>query len=342
MKNWNLAVLILMLMVSLSACREDDDPQDVTTQSQLTDNSVNTELAGEIEFVNWMVENPGLADRIIEKFNEEYPNIEVISTEVPFIDMRKTIIAAYASGMSADVYQLNMPWGKELVNIGVLEPLDEYIENDETFEYESLVQEPMKPIDGHIYMIPISVMHFVLYCNTDHFMDAGIDFPDTWEELEAAANALTDIENNRYGFSMSMSSVGAANGPILTLYPLLYSAGGRTIRDGKPNVDTPEMKKLLHMIDRMYADGSIMPGTLTKSGIQVVDEFAAGLTSMMIEPSTHMKTVNNRNQSLNFDVVRVPDPKTIASRRQGSMELKQESALNHRTSYWHGPSSSFL
>ncbi len=275
--------------------------------SEMTDDT-KKELEGKIEFVNWMAAESGVTDELIAMFNEEYPNIEVESTSVAFADVRKDLIARYAAGMSADVYQLNMPWGQELVDLGALEPLDALMEADVDFDKSALVQEPMREVSGSSYMVPMTAMHFVLFCNLDHFEEAGLELPTTWEEMEAAAKKLTDPDNNRYGFSLSMASSGAANGPILSLYPLLYSAGGRTIKDGMPNIDSPEVLGMMQLVDRMYADGSILPGTLTKSGNQVLDDFISGTASMMIQPSVHVSTVKRNGEGVNFDVVRVPGP----------------------------------
>lgn len=302
--------LVGLLSISLVACGGNN-----TVNSGKTDNSDSEtstpdsgQLKGKIEWVNWMGEFPGGAESIIEKFNEEYPDIEVESVSVGFADVRKQIISRYAAAQDADVYQLNMPWAKELVDLGALEPLDELMSADDTFDASKLVQEPMQKIDGNSYMLPLTAMHFVLFYNEDHFKEAGLEAPTTWEEMKAAAKKLTDPDNNRYGLTLSMSSSGAANGPILSIYPMLYSAGGRTMKDGKANINTPEMLKTLTLFDDLYADEVFLPGVLTKAANQSIDDFISGTASMMIQPSTHINTVRNSGTDMNFGVVAVPVP----------------------------------
>lgn len=303
--------IILILGLMISGC--DDSNTKVESELLLTKETNETRddtLSGTIEFVNWMIEDPSIYEGIVEGFNEEYPNIEIKITTLPFSEIRKSMIARHSAGMSADVYQLNMPWSQELVGLGVLAPLDELMAEDISFHRNELVEEPMKRIEGHTYMLPLSVMHFVLYCNVDHFEEAGLDYPTTWEEMQDVATKLTDIESDRYGFSLAMSSSGAENGPALQLYPLLYSAGGRTLIDGRPNIDSTEVVEMMTYMNAFYDSGAIRPGTLTKNGAQVIDDFSAGLTSMMIQPSDHIFSLRQRNTEVNFDVVRVPGPES--------------------------------
>lgn len=333
-----IGLIIGVLVLGLSSCQRPPEPLVLEEQSVISiKDGANTSLKGKIEFVNWVTEDPELIQEIVSKFNEDYPYIEVEVTTIAFTDFRKTIMARHSAGISADVYQLNMPWAKELVNLGVLAPLDDMIEEDPSFIKEDFVQEPMQKVEGHTYMIPLTVMHFVLFCNTDHFEDAGLAYPTTWEELANAAETLTDEAANRYGFSMAMSSSGADNGPILSLYPLLYSAGGRTLKDGQPNLASDEVLDMMTYVDDLYASGSVMPGTLTKNGTQVIDDFAEGRASMMIQPSVHIINLKNREQaSINFDIVRVPGPadNNVPATRLHGFELGISAESDNKELAW--------
>lgn len=306
---------ILAVLLLLTGCRYNEPPsEEIIIEETRLSQVVNADLTGEIEFVNWLTDNPGMGQLIVDRFNEAYPNIQVTLTTLPFNEMREYILARNSTGIPVDVYQLNMPWAQELVSQQVIEPLDQHMLADENFRKDDLVQEPMQAIDGHTYMVPLTMMHFVLYCNTDHFEAADIPLPTTWEELETAARLLTDRDQDRYGLSLSMSSSGAENGPALALYPLLYSAGGRTIKEGQPNLESPEALAMMTFVDGLYESGLIRPGSLTKEGTHVIDDFAGGLASMMIQPSTHITTVRNRNSDINFQVVGVPGPESVTEK----------------------------
>lgn len=334
-----LRILMVLGFICLSfvACKANSDSLVREADEVMTySGPVNDKLSGRIEFVNWMTENPDVYQEVIKKFNEEYPNIEVVLTTLPFNEARSYIITRHSAGMSADIYQLNLPWIHELVDMGVLAPLDEMIESDTVFKQEDMAQELMQEINGRTYMVPLTMMHFVLYCNKEHFEEAGLALPKTWEELKSAAIQLTDEEKDRYGYSFSMSSSGAENGPVLSLYPLLYSAGGRTIVNGKANINSAEVLEMMNFVDDLYSCGGVRPGTLTKNGSQVIDDFSAGKASMMIQPSLHIATIRNINPNIQFDVVRVPGPEAnnIEATRLHGFQLGISSTANNPKLAW--------
>lgn len=301
-----IVMILCILAMILTGCSSQQADQVIEDAGILNEHE--NMVKGSFEFVNWMIDDPEALNYIIERFNEDYPGIEVNLTTIPFNEMRSYILSRNAAGIHADVYQLNMPWATEFVGLDILKPMDDLIEKDESFRPEDMIDEPMRPFDGGTYMIPLTAMHFVLYCNRAHFEQAGLALPESWEDMMIAAEILTDSDKDQYGYAMSMSSSGAENGPILSLYPLLYSAGGRTIKNDQPNIQSEEMLMLMTFIDEMYDKDVIAPGTLTKNGQQVIDEFASGRAAMMIQPSTHIATIRKKNPSLDFDVVQVPGP----------------------------------
>ncbi len=71
----------------------------------------------------------------------------------------------------------------------------------------------------------------ILYYNKDLFDDAGIDYPTddwTWDDLEAAALAMTkDVDGeHQYGFGM------ATNNTIQMWPIMIWAGGGDFIVDG--------------------------------------------------------------------------------------------------------------
>jgi ABC-type glycerol-3-phosphate transport system substrate-binding protein len=78
-----------------------------------------------------------------------------------------------------------------------------------------------------------------LFYRTDMFEKAGIDSPpETWEEFEEAAAALTDEAANEYGFSIFASE------SAYYWYPWLYQAGGDLLsEDGEILFTSDEAKE---------------------------------------------------------------------------------------------------
>jgi len=77
--------------------------------------------------------------------------------------------------------------------------------------------------DGVLYGIPIVAESQIMYYRKDLLEAKGIEVPKTLEELEAAADALTEINGGMYGFFMR----GKSNALITQFSSILYSFGGR-------------------------------------------------------------------------------------------------------------------
>ena len=272
-----------------------------------------------IEFLQWWGAEMPEFDEIISQFNEEHPEIEVVPLTVPFSQMRQQIISTHSVGQIADVIGLNMPWTQEFIEFGILEPLEDYLINEKTLNVNNLVQAPMEKINGHSWMVPVTAHPFLFYFNKTLFKEAGLEpkAPKTWDELKDYAIKLTKPEKNQYGYSICMSLQGACNGPIIEMYPLLYTASGRTVKNGKPNLTSPEVIETLEYINELESLGVIAPGTLSKQEQQKIEEFANGRVAMMIDSMPIITVLQTKSPDLDFGVAPVPIKIKMAARNHG-------------------------
>ncbi|MGI6173005.1 MAG: extracellular solute-binding protein [Christensenellales bacterium] len=112
-----------------------------------------------------------------------------------------------AAGNAPDVY-VSMQYQTIFVENGWQLPLDEYIEAHKD-EYTALAVhyfwELEKKTYGHNYVIPDGFLVKGVYYRKDWVEEIGYQIPTgkdwTWEEFWKLAEALTDPEKNRYGFS---------------------------------------------------------------------------------------------------------------------------------------------
>jgi multiple sugar transport system substrate-binding protein len=291
-----------------------------------------------IEFIQWWAaENGGdYLNKAIAGFEAENPNIKVKLVTMPFGDSRKQVIAAHATGETSDIIGMNPPWTREFVDMDILEPLDSYMENDANFNKADYYQAAMEPIKGHTYLAPYNTMSFYLFYNKDMFKAAGLEAPTTWAEMREDAKKLTNPEKNQYGFTMVLSETDASNGSILTLYPLLYALNGRTFVDGKFKADTPEMRKTLDFVQALNEDGSILPGSTSKSEMASYEEFANGNIGMMIAHNGQIMTFKKRNPDFNFGVIKIPtyDGTGSADMRDHGWDMGMSKDSKHKAEAW--------
>jgi len=141
-----------------------------------------------------------------------------------------------------DVYQVDQMWIIKYTKNGWLEPLDDYIAkfNIPVDNYYSNLIDIGK-VEGKIYTFPLSAIPVNLMYNTDMYTAAGLNAPDTWDDVLNAAKKLTDKGKDQWGIAIR----GERGNPITwTFLPILWSFGGDIFdSDMKPIYNSPEAVK---------------------------------------------------------------------------------------------------
>ena len=333
MKKIMSLVLILALVLSLGSCGS----KEAAPSADSGDKTAAQEPV-ELEFIQWWTTEGGgeFLEDLVKRFEEANPGITVKLTSMPFGEIRTQVVASQATGMTPDLIGMNPPWTREFYDMGILAPLDDLMAADPFFKKDNYFQASFTPIEGHTYLAPVNSMAFFLFYNKTMFKEAGIEPPTTWDELVEAAKALTVPEKNQYGITMSMSEQEASNGAILSLYPLLYAQNGRTLVDGKYTVETEGMENAMKLLETLSKNGSILPGTTTRSEFQIIDEFAAGNVGLVISHNGHINTVTNRDPNLEFGIVPLPsvDGKGTVELRHHGWDIGIAANSQHKEEAW--------
>ncbi|WP_226781672.1 ABC transporter substrate-binding protein [Oceaniglobus trochenteri] len=291
----------------------------------------------EIEWLQWFAaENvDGFYESLVEEFEASHPDITVKLVTQPFGKVRESIVTDSAIGLGSDVLGLNMPWTSEFLEIGLLEPLDDYLARDDnSFATADLVQAPIGKIDGQVWMVPLNAFPFVMHVNMDLVEQAGFTAPPTtWEEFSEQATAIAALGDGISGFGIPLSSQPPANGPILTFLPLLYANGGRIMDGTTPNFDNPKVVETLQYIADLNDAGALAPGAASRTGGVDLEEFIAGRTGFLISPGVHAQAIEGRNADLNYVAAAVPNNGTKAYRVHG-WELGISSGSDKKDEAW--------
>lgn len=330
MKKIIAILLVLTLVLSLAACGD-------TTETYVDEDGNEVEIV-EIEFIQWWSAEAGgdYIYEMIEDFEALYPNIKVTLIEQSFTDTKSVTVSNFAAGQSADIIAMNPPWTTELYDLGMLAPLDDLIEADSSYDLDNYVG-IADTINGDHYAVSVAPLAFFLYYNIDMFEEAGIEPPTTLDEFVEAAATLTDAANNQYGFTAALSSASAANGSILTIYPMLYALGGLTIDDnGEFTVETEEMELVLQALADMQEDGSLTPGTASNSEMMALEEFKAGTAAMMVQSDAHIISLDTGNPDLNYGIITLPtiSEEDDPSLRHHGWDIAISSTSEHKEEAW--------
>lgn len=178
-----------------------------------------------------------LFERALDEFMAQNPNIQVNFEIVPWADAQQQYVREVQAGGGPDVAQMAFVWTRDLAMENLVTNLDTYIEQappgtvtDMASFQEDFLGWDLGEYEGSIWGIPFSVDTFAMGYRPDLFEAAGVEeFPDNWDELFLAAQALTvdldgDARTDQYGFCFPAGS-GATSGMWFLANYYLWSNG---------------------------------------------------------------------------------------------------------------------
>lgn len=219
------AVVALMSITSvgLAACSSDSDeppaePLGGDAEGAVQEPSEPTEIS----FFSW-VGNGEEMKKLKAEFEEEYPNITVKFENVPAEQAAQVLSTRIAGNNAPDVAYVNASDVADYASRGAVADLVNYLDRSEVVEPDDYVEafKQFVTYDDKMWGLPMGGETTGLFYRTDRFEEAGIDGPPTtWEEFEQTAAALTNPDENEYGFQVF------APESAYYFQPWLYQAGG--------------------------------------------------------------------------------------------------------------------
>ena len=199
-----LAILLSLLLVSvlLVACgsgTEDGADSEDATPASNGETSDEEDTAGAdgdcVEIVAWTFTFQPFVDglnALAEGFNESQSDYCVTTSVFDWENYWDRIAAAVATGTGPDVFHSYTDINNKFIAQGVLQPLPEDI-----FDFGALaplVEE--SDVMGQYWAAPMGVRTFGYIYNPDHFAEAGLEPPTTWEEQLDVARQLTIFDDD--------------------------------------------------------------------------------------------------------------------------------------------------
>jgi len=207
------------LALTLAACGGGSSDTDTDADNTPDQNADPAAIEGELTW--WDTSDPtneGPAwEALIERFNEEYPNVTINYESVPFAEAQNNFKTAAEAGSGApDILRAEVAWVPEFASLGYLYSLEgtELLE-----EADDFLETPMSSnvFDGETYGVPQVTDTLALMYNKKLFEEAGIEEPPaTWDEVEAAAEKLKGVGAD----GIYINSGG------YFLLPFMYGEGG--------------------------------------------------------------------------------------------------------------------
>jgi multiple sugar transport system substrate-binding protein len=212
---------------------------------------------------------------------EEETGIKITLDELGYVDLFQKLTADFVGETANyDLMTVDIVWSGEYAANGYTIPLDEYMERDEA----ELMLDDIMPVawtlgewEGQQWAYPLAGYANVLNYRKDVLEEAGIEPPQTQEELMAAAEQLSDPENDFYGIAL----LGAKGPPVAQDYMAWVQQHGGSILDenGNPAINTPENVEILEFFGALFEEAP--PGATDYWWDQRETAFRAGNVAMM-------------------------------------------------------------
>ncbi|MFG2909749.1 ABC transporter substrate-binding protein [Kitasatospora sp. NPDC048286] len=220
--------------------------------------------------------------------------VKVEQTSVPGASLIPKVLQQASSRTLPDLLMLDNPDLQQIARTGALTPLDAYGIDADGFA-EGI--RSAGTYEGTVYGLAPNVSTVALVYNKDMLAEAGVAVPRTWDELKAAAAALT--RPGRYGMAVDANPTFEGTWQFL---PFLWSNGG-----DEKQLDTPQAAQALRLWVDLVNSGSMSKSVLNWTQADVHDQFVAGRTAMMINGPWRIPALN-QDANLHWGVAPVPVP----------------------------------
>lgn len=235
------ACLLLGLLLAPAALAQNQDSAD-------TGITLDPDVSGDVEFWHfWGSEvRRNAINKVIDECEAQLPNIHVTEVFKPFGDIWTANLAAVAgrSGMP-DVIVADRPQLPRDGAEGVYQSLQPFIDRDELntdvfwpFTWEQTLY------GDESYGIPFETDVRVLFYNAGVLEEAGLEPPESWDDLWEIADELDEIDDDGTIRRMTFFPLEGNVGPDLWV----ATKGYDLVQDGYPQVDDPAMVETLEWV----------------------------------------------------------------------------------------------
>ncbi len=254
--------------------------------------------------------NRDVLQKLVDKFNQNHPNIQVESLYVGQPDQQMPkILAAVVGNAPPDLLWFNPTIAGQLVELDALVPLDEMLNKSSVKdEIDPALFDSMK-YQGKIWSVPFATNNVGIFYRPSLFKAAGIkDLPRTWEEFRQVAKKLTrdtngDNKVDQHGIFLPL---GKGEFTVFIWLPFMWSGGGE-LAESAAKVDLVDNKgaiAALQLWQDLVKDGSVVLSA-PERGFET-DAFVAGKVAMQVTGPWTLTYIDNDIKDGDYDVFPIP------------------------------------
>ncbi len=326
------ALASMMTMAPGAAARQDATPaadfEPIGEKLDLANLSPEIPVPAEpvtITFASWVNETE-MMQRLREEFQALYPTIAVDFMGIPSEEMNDRLTTMVAGGNPPDAAYMDMSAVVDFASRNAFLDLGPYADKSAAVKRDDYVPAFLDAVlwEDKMFGLPIDGETTGLFYRTDMLEAAGIAGPpETWEELQAAAEALTG--DGQYGYIMFAPEA------YYYWYPYLYQNEGALLsEDGKTilfNSDAGKEAAEFYVGLAQYSP----PDFLNSNSYDGRVAFATGQVGMYVAGAWFASVMQDEFPDITgqWDAAPLPVGKTCATTIAGDALVLPAQGKNH-------------
>jgi multiple sugar transport system substrate-binding protein len=294
--------IVLLCVLALAGCGGDSGG-----------NGDSGELSGDVSFMVFGDPEEIQAYRnVIAAYENQQPDVDVKMIEASDRDdLIARLSTSFAAGTPPDLFLLNYRFYGQFAVRGVLEPIEDRVDDSDVFQQEDFYEQAMNAFrfNDTLTCLPQNISSLVVYYNKDLFQQAGVAEPKEgwkWDDMVAAAKKLTkdpDGDGNAevYGLGVEAS--------LIRIAPFVWSNGGEVVDDDQNpthfTLDTSEAQVAMERFFQLHVTDKVTPGEEEVEAEDDETRFQNGRLAMIL--SSRRSTPTFRTiQKFDWDIAPLP------------------------------------
>ncbi len=196
---------------------------------------------------------------VIKEFEKENPDIKIIWIDVPFSEGEKRTLASVLSDNPPDLINLNPDFSATLAQKGTLYE----IPDENVSQFNDGIIESLK-YKGKLYSIPWYATSAVTIYNKSLVEKAGIEVPETYEELKISAHVVKE-KTNAYIFLPNITEND-------TMLRILNKYGISSYE----NINSDRAVEVFDMFKDLYQKNLIPKESITQTHREALEKYMSG------------------------------------------------------------------
>ncbi|MFG0252367.1 MAG: ABC transporter substrate-binding protein [Phycisphaerales bacterium JB038] len=257
-------------------------------------------------------DDEGFLPDLIDEFNATHDDIQVELTLVPAAQVVQKYSTAASSGSGPDIAAVEIGTLPQFTSTGWLQDITDWVDGLEYKDQLSPAHLSQGSVDDRVYGVPLSADVSVLYWNKSLFEQAGLDpdaAPQTWADIRAAAEAVSSLGEDTYGYFFSGACAGCM---AFTMLPYVWAGGGEVLESSGDTVTAtldpnPQLESTLELYRGLVDDGLVPASAQTENGADQFGPFFSETVGMFVQGTYPFAQLKENYPEVEFGVTTVPN-----------------------------------